>query len=83
MNPADETAAKIEATERQLAGAVAGSNDKAVAGSNDKVDELRVAPPPERAGQTTPTQVSTPTSMDVSPDFSNCLQGFFKLRFFR
>jgi hypothetical protein len=43
MNPADETAGKIEATERQLAGAVAGSDDK--------VDELRVAPPQERAGQ--------------------------------
>jgi hypothetical protein len=43
MNPADETAAKIEATERQLAGAVAGSDDK--------VDELRVAPPHERGGQ--------------------------------
>ena len=28
MNPADETAAKIETTERRLAGAVGGSDDK-------------------------------------------------------
>jgi len=39
MNPADEMAAKIEPTERQLAGAVPGSIDKSI----DKLDEqLRV-----------------------------------------
>jgi hypothetical protein len=75
MNPADETAGKIEATERQLAGAVAGSDDK--------VDELSVARHRSGRTNTTSTQVSTPTSMDVSPDFSNCLQRFFKLRLFR
>ena len=40
MNPADEMAAKIEPTERQLAGAVPGSIDKSI----DKLDEqLRVS----------------------------------------
>jgi len=40
MNPADETAGKIEATERQLAGGMAGSDDK--------VGELSVARPPDQ-----------------------------------
>jgi hypothetical protein len=64
MNPANETAAKIEATERQLAGALAGSDDK--------VDELRVAPPQERAGQ----DCSDPS---LNADEHGCLARFQQL----
>jgi hypothetical protein len=64
MNPADETAGKIEATERQLAGAVAGSDDK--------VDELRVAPPQERTGQ----DYSDPS---LNADEHGCLARFQQL----
>jgi hypothetical protein len=64
MNPADETAAKMEATERQLASAVAGSDDK--------VDELRVASPQERAGQ----DYSYPS---LNADEHGCLARFQQL----
>ena len=64
MNPADETAAEIEATERQLASAVAGSDDK--------VDELRVASPQERAGQ----DYSDPS---LNADEHGCLARFQQL----